>query len=530
MISSAHIIIGGRKTICGYTIAGQKAAFDVSAARDARAFDLEIKFELPVEAFRTHDYRWSTLDSDYIGGAFAPKIIKVDGKYVQPSAQTGIWEVNQSDPKRLLWRFNPDGATPLTVYGSQHIKTIEKARPAFPDSLALLFGNDAVEFSRSPIPFSAIACFTDHCDFDTAESLALQREFFKKVGVKVTKGFFLNHFSKREDNASFERNAAELGQWRADGHELAYHSLSQSIKHDRESFDDFENFIAPYPDLPTWIDHGYQPYNLSLYAHSIGDAAYADILRRKKIGTLWNYVDSGTTTLGVINQLNPDDFTLKRFGDGNAGLNMKTRARQLVKNIMFHYYADERIIDNYKQTAGNVKKVVYQKRIKSIWPLIKSFLKLSTPILGVLLNWNSSKNKPFKLAKYTPVVFRHSIAGHDFCVFQTLEMIDFVKSLAPQNIEKLVKEHGLFIAHTYFSVPASYHQGKMFQTPEKINPTVAANFQFLGEKIKLREIWNPTLAELVGFLANFEKTVLDTDANGNIIVVESSHLPYRNVS
>ena len=80
--------------------------------------------------------------------------------------------------------------------------------------------------SRSIKSFSAIACFTDHCDFDTLSNLQLQRTFFKEKDIKVTKGFFLNHFSKRQDNASYERDKMELDLWINDGHELCYHSLS----------------------------------------------------------------------------------------------------------------------------------------------------------------------------------------------------------------------------------------------------------------------------------------------------------------
>ena len=98
---------------------------------------------------------------------------------------------------------------------------------SFDKTIALLFSKKSgVEFSRSKIPFSAVACFTDHCDFDTLQNLKIQRELFKTCNIKITKGFFLNNYSKRE-NASYEENKEELDFWKKYGHELAYHSLSQ---------------------------------------------------------------------------------------------------------------------------------------------------------------------------------------------------------------------------------------------------------------------------------------------------------------
>ena len=527
MITNISIITPSGKTACPTPENGQKAVIDLSSAASVHSFDIEIVFNQRINKFRTHDYRWESASAGCIAGCFAPKIIQLaNGCYVQPATQTGIWELG--DRKTLLWRFNPEGAAPLTVYGDGHGKQIECAKASFPGQVMLLFSfSGAIEFSRSAVPFTAVACFTDHCDFDTPESLALQREFFKKAGIRVTKGFFLNHFSKRPNNASIEREAQEFAKWRADGHELAYHSLSQSIKNDQDSFNDFADFTPPYPDLPTWIDHGYQPYNLSLYAHRLSDQAYVATLREKNITTLWNYIDSGTATDGVINQLNPSDFTLSKFSSGNKGLSLKSRLGQLVKNVMFHYYADERIVNRYKQTAGSAKKVLYQKHWRSFWPLVKNVIGLGVPIGRVLFRWPTAKHKPYRLAKYTPVVFRHRIAGQEFYIFQTLEMVDFARGLSGDNIDKLIAESGLFIAHTYFSVLASYHHGKMFSRPDQIDVRVARNFEYLGEKVHSGEIWNPTLHELVDFLANFERAVLDVNALGNIVVANAHGLPYR---
>jgi hypothetical protein len=534
MVASVFVVTRGRRIECPLVRNAHSLSIDLTEGVKNGSFKIEINFDQPIKAFRNHDYRWADMARSRISNAFTPKAIRLEnGTYIQPDKTHGIWETNASHPKQLSWLFNPPESAPLGVYhGIRHTRKIGNARVDLPDSVTLLFSkHNAVEFSRSAIPFSAIACFTDHCDFDTAENLVLQRELFKDCGIRVTKGFFLNHYSSRPDNASFENQSDELAKWRADGHELAYHSLAQAAKSDADSFDAFAHFVPPFPDLTTWIDHAYQPYNLSLYAnHGKNDAYFAQAMTQKNIRTFWNYIDSGAATTGVINQLNRDDFTLRRSQKGNAALPLKKRFGLLIKNAFLHYYADEKIVAHYMYSAINFKKVFFRGQLRQLWPMLRNMAGMIGPLLRLLFCWNRCKREPFRLARYMPVVFSHRIDKQDFFVFQTIEMSDFASALEPKNIEKLIAESGLFIAHTYFAAPTQYHHGKMFCTPNRLDNHVAAHFKHLGEKIHAAEIWNPTLSELVGFLANFEKTVLATDAEGCIVVASSSGLPYRTIN
>jgi len=198
-----------------------------------------------------------------------------------------------------------------------------------------------------------------------------------------------------------------------------------------------------------------------------------------------------------------------------------------IKNAIVHYYADERLISKYKALATRFKQLRYDKKMGAVPQFLADFAGIAVPLLRILIFWSQHKSKPYKLAKYTPLLFKHSIKGVDFIIFQTLEMIDFKKSLQSKTIDKLIAEKGVFIAHTYFSVPLSYHTGKMFSTTSSIDQSVTANFDYLSSKIDQDKIWNPTLNELVLFLTNFEKTVLDVDANGNTMVVNAATVPYR---
>lgn len=500
------------------------------------SFDIIITFQSTIKAFRNHDYTWVPVNQDHIAGEWTPKIIQLEnGCYVQPNQNKGYWEINKNKPNVLLWRFNPTHSKPLTVYtGTKNERVLAEANAPFQTDvpLSLLFSQqNAVEFSRSPEPFLPIVCFTDHCDFDTPQSLKAQREFFKQNQVKITKGFFLNHFSKRADNASYENDKAELEHWLANGHEPAYHSLSQSLKKDEDAFADFYNFKPPFDQCPTWIDHGYQPYNFSLYQNKgVNETTFADNLSQKNIRILWNYIDSGTAALGVINQLNTNDFTLESFSNGAKNLRFKTKMSVLIKNIMFHYYADEKMILKYKSLAGSFKKMVQQKKAALFIGFIRNLFALIMPLLKVFLFWNYHKNKPYKLAKYSPLLFKHQMGGKQFCIFQTLEMIDFRAALHPKNIDKLIAEKGIFIAHTYFAVPMKYHVGRIFTIPETVDEQVTKNFNYLGQKIRNREVWNPTLQELVDFLSTFETTLLDIDVDGSITIVTSAGIPNRAIN
>lgn len=512
-----------------------KKAIDLSLFNlsDWNGFDIEITFKEDITEFRDHDYIWKKGKEYYIANEFSPKIIKLkNGQIVQSNITTGIWEVDPKKKNILLWRFNPDFATPIANYlGNENKKllSITKQKFSFVEMPTLLFPKkEAIELSRSKNPFTAIACFTDHCDFDTPENLILQREFFKEHQIKVTKGFFLNHFSKRAENASFQNQKDEFLKWRNDGHELCYHSLSQSIKTDSESFTDFEQFVPPLSNINVWIDHGFQPYNFSLLKNKkFSENKFENILQEKQITVLWNYIDSGTATNGVINQFNSKQFTLSSFLKGNKNSGLIKKIQLLIKNIVFHYYNEEDLILKYKYTASRFKKVFFQRDLNYFFPFVKDLFKLGFSIFSVLLFWNTKKKESFKLAKYSPVVFKHIIVNKQFYIFQTLEMLDFRKSLSHENIDTLTNEKGVFIAHTYFSVPLEYHTGKLLSTPTKIDEKVSENFKYLANKIRNNQIWNPTLSELIEYWADFERVVFDVDYEGNIFEKSITSLQMR---
>lgn len=499
------------------------------------SFDIEILFSEPIASFRNHDYSWVDLSFDRIANSFSPKIIQLsNGFYVQSNSNQGIWEVQKKYPKKLIWRFNPEKANPLSAYtGNNNQKTIVNSKSNFDDfiSPSLLFSKiNALEISSSKIPFVATVCFTDHCDFDTLKNLETQRSFFKKNNIKITKGFFLNHYSKRDDNASWQNDQIELEKWITDGHELCYHSLSQSIKSKEESSSDFYTFKPPIT-IKTWIDHGYQPYNLSLYQkETIDEVTFAENLAKKEIEILWNYIDSGTATSGVLNQLNTNYFTLQSFYNGIKNKSVKKRISLSIKNAIVHFYCNEKLIKYYAQLASSYKKISTTKSIFDFFTFLKKCFNVAVPLIKIVLFWNSYKMKTYPLAKFQTIFFNHTIGTKKFIIFQTLEFLDFVNALNKKSVDQFISEKGMFVGHTYFSVPLEYHDGKLYTKSGEINPIVDANFEYLGQNISENKIWNPTLIELVEFWKDFNKIVFQISENGEISIKNNTEIPFRKIT
>lgn len=495
---------------------------------------LEFEFSVAIKSFRNHDYQWSALIQRLISNWYSPKILKMEnGFYIQANQHSGIWEVDTTNPYKLLWHFNLENSNPLASYDMHNSRRIVQANvlKPFKAPIGLLFSKKgAVECSRSKIPFSAIACFTDHCDFDTLSSLVLQREFFLKCGIKVTKGFFLYHYSKRDDTASVENHRDELRKWLDEGHELAYHSLSQSIKPLEDAMEDFKTFVPPFETIKTWIDHGFQPYNLTQYVnYGKINKDYGNTISEKKISNFWNYIDSGSSIEGVINQINPQQFTLETFYKGVGQMDRKTGIQQMLKNITFYYFNSQNSLRVYGGISKYLKSIKQKKSIKKHIKMVADTVKLAIMLFPILVFWKRSKKKVYPLAAYAPVCFDYEIFEKTFTVFQTIEMNDFKLGLSKSNIDLLIKESGLFIAHTYFSAPMDYHKGKLFTKTDEIDSKVEENFMYLSEKIKSLEVWNPTLEELLCQMKQLEHVCFDCTSSGDIFVEDAHNLPNREV-
>jgi hypothetical protein len=175
--------------------------------------------------------------------------------------------------------------------------------------------------------------------------------------------------------------------------------LSQSIKSEFESTTDFKDFVPPYSDINVWIDHGFQPYNFTLYEkNGISSRDYENQLITKKIDTLWNYIDSGTATKGIINQLNASQFTLGSFYKGIQNFSFKIKIVLLFKNVIFHYDNDEKRIRNYIDTLTHLKLLVKKRKLSSLFQFFQNAIPLLKPILKIIFFGVGKKTNFTRLA------------------------------------------------------------------------------------------------------------------------------------
>jgi len=455
---------------------------------------LIVDFDQPIVAWRGQDYQWNdNMSKELFSNDYAPKILVLkDGTHVLSSKNLGSWMYSPKKPNQLRWVLKHPRLTPVISYDKASNRRIRCTFAAQDYNLTLLFTKEPVpEFSRSKVPFSPIICFTDHCDFDTNDSLKKQLAFFKKHNLRVSKGFFLNHFSKRQNNSSYKFDAAIIDQFHKEGHELVYHSLTQSIRDKKSAIDEFSNFKAPTRfKTETWIDHGYQPYNFTKRQDTgINDQEWADTLRINDVKNLWTYLDSGTASQGIINQLNPEHFTLSRIRSQK-----ELGFRFLFRTAMF-FAGGEKMLMTYRKFAKSTKNLLYRKKLNAIIPGVTSGFK-ALWFLFLSLSSSKKRNTPFTNAQYAPFIFRHEVGSHTFMLFQTVEVTDFENSFSPENLDLLCKENGAIIVHCYFSSPLKHQSGKLFNGDE-ISSQNDKNFSYLHTLITEGKIWNPTVSQLI---------------------------------
>ena len=171
-----------------------------------------------------------------------------------------------------------------------------------------------------------------------------------------------------------------------------------------------------------------------------------------------------------------------------------------------------------------------KKDWSAIFKLFKNVIPLVFLSLKVIFKWNKAKKTTYKVAKYSPIFFKRKIAQNEFTIFQTIEMVDFISALSPNNMDAFIDASGLFIAHTYFSVNTNNYAGKLINSDTTLNEKVVSNFNYLAQKIQEKRLWNPTLSQLLEFYTKYQNTVLDMDENGTIFIKNNYDIPSRSIT
>ncbi|MBI9061374.1 MAG: hypothetical protein JEZ14_05265 [Marinilabiliaceae bacterium] len=482
---------------------------------------LDIEFEYSIVKWRNFDYKWVDTSRRRIANYYSPKCLVLDNGFKVVGGSTiGVWEFNSKFPTKLKWIIHDAFLTPLVKYDRNNQVIWFASLFDLPQflSLKLLYTQKSFpEFSRSPVPFSAILTFTDHCDFDTDVTLEKQRELFRKYNIPVTKGFFLYHYSKRKNNVSWERQKDLLTKWLTDGHELCHHSLTQSIRSSKDkALDELKMIIHEGLNCVTWIDHGYQPYNFTKLNGDVAEKdKWAGILKQAGIKNLWNYLDTGTSGRGLINQLDYEAFQFKNYLRNALHLKGK-RGLQFFIRSYYLYFASASSKKVYFDFVKTVKRKEFRNGLRSFAVFFRVSILFLLSLLN-LLNWRSKRNRVTQWGKYAPVFFKANVQGKRFNVFQTLEVHDFNQTFSPQNIKHFIEGHGVCLAHTYFSVLDKHLDGRIFKNCDgEFMPGIIKVFERLHQQVMDEKLWIGQLKDVADYFDQFEQIYFDIDDDGNI--------------
>lgn len=498
--------------------------------------ELDIEFESEIVKWRDFDYNWRKTNKRLIANYYSPKCLILDNGFkVMAGQTTGVWEFNPSYPTKLRWILINKWLTPLCEYDSNNNTVWKESSHHIitPIVLTILFTKDKViEFSRSKKPFSAILSFTDHCDFDTLKLVQKQRELFKKNNIVTTKGIFPIHFSKRKENTSWECNQDEYKQWKADGHELCYHSLSQSLRKTRsEGIADFFQYDNHKLDFSTWIDHGFQPYNLTKFnSNEVELHKWVGKMNALGIKNMWNYTDSGTSGGAIINQIDYNSFLLSSYLKASKTMRFFDGTYFLIRSYHL-YFASQLSNHRYLVFVKELKQRSFKKGFLSILHFIKVSLVFSWSLFCMYVNtipvfiyWNRIKNRVAPWGRFAPIIFKVNINNNIFNLFQTVEVHDFVNTFSIENVNKLIEQKGMCLAHTYFASIDGRQKGRIFKNSSgSYSLGIEEVFSNLNKRAKKEEIWISKITDVVDYFNLFNSIEYDIDKQGYIYLKSNNH-------
>jgi hypothetical protein len=484
--------------------------------------ELKVTFEFlsPVVLWRNHDYSWVDVTRRRVANFHSPKALMLkNGHKVVAGETTGLWEFDPRYPKRITWIIADKWLNPMFRYDEMDKKHF--VNPGFvPEAsltLTFLFTKGKIpEFSRSRVPFSAILNFSDHCDFDSLELMERQRALFKKYQIRVSKGVFLFHHSKRTFNVSLERHADELKFWEENGHELCYHSLTQSIRPDNAWQADFEAFENAGHRWPTWIDHAFQPYNLTKMAASGYETDdWAGRMQAAGVRHLWNYLDAGHSGRGVVNQLDNDQFSLRSY----VRMAWEDRSLAALTGLLrtyILYFRGEAAKQSYSRLVNHLRSKLWKESIKGAWGMVRGLVFLFGQFFKLLMDAGKKEVLP-PWQKYAATFFPVCLGKNRFWFFQTVEVHDFLSTFSEKNLQLLKASSGICLAHTYFSDDDGPKKGRMFLNKAgEWMPGIDETFERIGDAAVKGELWLATITEIAEYFDTFRFLRFDVDERGAI--------------
>jgi hypothetical protein len=457
--------------------------------------ELEVVYTLPAKPvyFRTYKYSWESAGRKFVSSMLSPKIMKLEsGTYLMANTMAGTWFYDPAEPLRLRWILFGGDVQPCFRYDQRLFRRWIDVGAELEQELTvrLIETDRPFEVSFSKLPFRPVLIFTDHCDFDFDGLLPKQRMRLKEWGIRITKGVYIRKYSQKGVlHSSFEGNEEEFKEWVSDGHELCYHSVTQSRHPRREDEESLYSGFEPPMKSPgqfnTWIDHGYQRYNLTKSPNAGVRKDRLEHLNNKGITNVWNYFDCSEShdNLNQLDYRQMDPFRILLSRDVSIS--------EKIRMILFHN-SGEWGFRRYKLFAESIKNRAYLKAAcQSVMLLLPFFWALFRRSDSLLVRRAQS------------VVFTEKAA---MLSFQTILVKDFLHSfLRPYT--KYKDESGLALVHCYFTHLGAHQANTFFMDEQgRVSVRICEIFETIGKDVSEGRVWNPTLSEFLEHIRTIIRT------------------------
>lgn len=365
--------------------------------------------------------------------------------------------------------------------------------------------------SRYPNGADAAFVLTDHCDYDDTNRLDSflhgNGNGWLGKGLKITKGAFTlkSNAPNAKKASTLEDNdyAGLMQKLQNDGSEIVPHALNQSGQITGIEFRTALHKISNAYKPQTWIDHG----SYLKYCYSVGGAddpqyTLIDNLKHNGFTSLWSYFDIQVAPSHSLNH-----FTETTQHGTTAIILHKILKGQFL--IAAHHLKSmlERS-DTGTKWQSLALKFVYLFRTKVM--SAKQSPKIKTASLKDILKTSAETYLPYtvdEIIHFSPALYGesgkpfHQVDKNEMTLFATQEVVQIDNSYTKEALDKLIRERGLHLGHTYILNSLPYINGIYKRSTQNTLADYWINFtNDLSELVKAGRIWNPNMGEFVSYM------------------------------
>jgi hypothetical protein len=433
--------------------------------------------------------------------------------YIDAAAQHPKWSYRTSEKLSSASELLPVGQEYDLNFSSLSLKKEATAIPVV---------------SRYPFGHEAAFLLTDHSDYDDTERLSVflngngAGEGWKNKKLKITKGVFTlkstRPGAKKAATLEDEKYKSLISELLHDGSEIVPHALNQSGQIDKAVYEKAINTLHDAFSPKTWIDHGsYLKYCYSAGGSENPDYRLLETLKQKNYNAIWSCFDVPAASYLGLNQ-----FNLKQNGEKRTLLKIVTtkllNGQPAVAAHNFKSFLERK---NKEQGAvATLLKLISASRIY--------FQRGKTTFSNIR---QSKKYLPYteeEIKNFSPVISAeklplHSASNGDLLFFSTQEAVQIDETYKPATLDKLIREKGLHIGHTYILNKLPYINGIFAKGKQNTIAGYWTNFtSYLSDKVKEGIVWNPNMSDFVDHIRDLQSIKLSYTSEKSLILVNSS--------